>query len=128
MLFRSILFYVACRDENDSHHAELQAMEAELRTLRTSAGMPYRLVALPLPPPIFDEDDGTRLPATYANFLFVNNAVLVPVYNVDTDAEALATIAATLPDYEVVPVDCRALIRQHGSLHCATMQLFTNAE
>lgn len=118
-----ILFYVACRDENDSHHAELQAMEAELRTLRTAAGKPYRLVALPLPPPIFDEDDGTRLPATYANFLFVNNAVLVPVYNVDTDAEALATIAATLPDYEVVPVDCRALIRQHGSLHCATMQL-----
>ena len=77
---------------------------------------------LPTPRPIFDED-GMRLPATYANFLIVNGAVLCPTYaQPDLDAEALAAIQRAFPDREVVGINCRSIIRQHGSLHCCTMQ------
>ncbi len=107
----------------DADHPDLLAMEGELRTLRTFDGRPYRLLQLPLPRPIYDGDD--RLPATYANYLVINGAVLVPTYaQPDLDAEALRTIALAYPDREIVPIDCRPVIRQHGSLHCCTMQYY----
>ena len=107
----------------DADHPDLLAMEEELRTLRTIDGRPYRLLQLPLPRPIYDGDD--RLPATYANYLVINGAVLVPTYaQPDLDAEALRTIALAYPDREIVPIDCRPVIRQHGSLHCCTMQYY----
>lgn len=112
-----------CRaPETDAHYAGLAAMERELQAFRTADGRPYRLLALPLPAPVIDEE-GMRLPATYANYLVINDAVLVPTYaQPDNDAEALAIVAAAFPGRETVGLDCRALIRQHGSLHCATMQ------
>ena len=107
----------------DVDHPDLLAMEGELRTLRTFDGRPYRLLRLPLPRPIYD--GGDRLPATYANYLVINGAVLVPTYaQPDLDAEALRTIALAYPDREIVPIDCRPVIRQHGSLHCCTMQYY----
>ena len=107
----------------DADHPDLLAMEEELRTLRTIDGRPYRLLQLPLPRPIYDGDD--RLPATYANYLVINGAVLVPTYaQPDLDAEALRTIALAYPDRDIVPIDCRPVIRQHGSLHCCTMQYY----
>ena len=107
----------------DADHPDLLAMEEELRTLRALDGRPYRLLRLPLPRPIYDGDD--RLPATYANYLVINGAVLVPTYaQPDLDAEALRTIALAYPDREIVPIDCRPVIRQHGSLHCCTMQYY----
>ena len=107
----------------DADHPDLLVMEEELRTLRTLDGRPYRLLRLPLPRPIHDGDD--RLPATYANYLVINGAVLVPTYaQPDLDAEALRTIALAYPDREIVPIDCRPVIRQHGSLHCCTMQYY----
>ena len=107
----------------DADHPDLVAMEEELRTLRTLNGRPYRLLRLPLPRPIYDGDD--RLPATYANYLVINGAVLVPTYaQSDLDAEALRTIALAYPDRDIVPIDCRPVIRQHGSLHCCTMQYY----
>ena len=107
----------------DADHPDLHAMEEELRTLRTIDGRPYRLLQLPLPRPIYDGDD--RLPATYANYLVINGAVLVPTYaQPDLDAEALRTIALAYPDRDIVPIDCRPVIRQHGSLHCCTMQYY----
>ena len=107
----------------DADHPDLLAMEEELRTLRTIDGRPYRLLQLPLPRPIYDGDD--RLPATYANYLVINGAVLVPTYaQPDLDAEALRTIALAYPNREIVPIDCRPVIRQHGSLHCCTMQYY----
>ena len=109
--------------EADADHPDLLAMEGELRTLRTFDGRPYRLLRLPLPRPIYD--GGDRLPATYANYLVINGAVLVPTYaQPDLDAEALRTIALAYPDREIVPIDCRPVIRQHGSLHCCTMQYY----
>ena len=107
----------------DEEHPDLVEMEKELQTLRTLEGKPYRLLKLPLPRPIYD--DGDRLPATYANYLIVNGAVLVPTYKQpDLDAEAMRIIGEAFPDREIVGIDCCAVIKQHGSLHCCTMQYY----
>lgn len=116
------LLYVGCDAPGDEQYDGLRRMEEQLRTLRTSDGRPFRLLRLPSPSPVYD-DDGERLPATYANFLVVNGAVLCPTYaRPDTDREALRIIAEAFPDRETVGIDCRSVIRQHGSLHCCTMQ------
>ena len=108
---------------SDDDHPDLTLMEQELQTLRTLEGKPYRLLKLPLPRPIYD--DGDRLPATYANYLVINSAVLVPTYKQpDLDAEAMQIIHQAFPDREIVGIDCCAVIRQHGSLHCCTMQYY----
>ncbi len=113
--------YVQCTDEEDEHYTVLQAMETELKAFRTAAGKPYRLVPLPMADACYDYD-GQRLPATYANFLIINGAVLMPVYDVSQDEAALAAIATCFPDREIIAIDCQSLILQHGSLHCVTMQ------
>ncbi len=113
--------YVRCPDPQDEHYPTLLAMEQELQAFRTADGKPYHLVPLPWPDACHAED-GHRLPATYANFLIINGAVLVPTYRVPQDAEALRIIAELFPDRETIGIDCRALIEQHGSLHCLTMQ------
>ena len=116
------ILYVKCTDTADEHYQQLMLMEHDLQQLRTKNAKPYKLVALPMCTPQFDPTDGHRLPATYANFLYVNGAVLVPTYNAPTDEVALGIFRHTFPDREIVGIDCSALIRQHGSLHCITMQ------
>ena len=106
------LLYVRCTDEQDSHYADLHLMEEQLKTLRTADGRPYRLLPLPMPRPIYDGED--RLPATYANFVIINP---------DNDAETARIIGKAFPDRELIGIDSRTVIRQHGSLHCCTMQL-----
>ena len=102
-------------------------MEQQLTTLTTADGAPYNLIGLPLPDPIIDED-GEQLPATYANFLILNKAILLPVYNQpQKDKLAAQMLRIAFPDHEIVSVDCRALIRQHGSLHCVSMQFPKNS-
>ncbi|HET8791886.1 MAG TPA: agmatine deiminase family protein [Modicisalibacter sp.] len=115
--------YVRCDDRSDPHYPALSAMQEEIQALRQADGTPYRLIALPWPRPCFDPDDGHRLPATYANFLIINGAVLVPTYADAADAKALAALATAFPNRDIIPIDCRTVIRQHGSLHCLTMQL-----
>ena len=108
---------------DDEDHPDLVSMEDKLKTFRTLDGHPYRLLRLPLPRPIYDDVD--RLPATYANYLVVNGAVLVPTYNQpDLDQEAMNIIQQAFPDREIIGIDCRAVIKQHGSLHCCTMQYY----
>ena len=97
-------------------------MRQQLESFRTFQGQPFRLLELPWPQACFDEK-GARLPATYANFLVINQAVLVPVYADPADAQALEIIKAAFTGREIIPIDCRSLIQQHGSLHCVTMQL-----
>lgn len=117
----SIIAYVQCTDKADEHYDALCAMEEQLKSFRTLAGEPYHLVALPMADKI--EEEGERLPATYANFLILNNAVLYPTYNQpENDRQARKVLQTAFPDYEMVGIDCRALIKQHGSLHCVTMQ------
>lgn len=113
--------YVRCTDTADEHYEALRLMEEQLKTFRTPEGKPYRLLPLPMADAIVE--DGERLPATYANFLVMNGAVLYPTYNQPAnDAQAAQVLQEAFPGREVVGIDCRALIRQHGSLHCVTMQ------
>ena len=115
------LLYMGCDNPDDEQYEELHLMEEELKTFRTIEGKPYRLLKLPMPEPIIFE--GERLPATYANFLVINGAVLCPTYvQPDLDAEALRLIGEAFPEREIVGIDCRSIIKQHGSLHCCTMQ------
>lgn len=119
----NIIAYTRCQDTNDCHYAELELMHRQIAAFVNADGKPYNLVTLPLPEPIFD-DDGLRLPATYANFLISNRCLLVPTYNQpELDHLALQALQAAVPSHKVVGIDCRALIKQHGSLHCITMQL-----
>ncbi|MGV8923764.1 MAG: agmatine deiminase family protein [Thermomonas sp.] len=115
------IVFQACDDPDDSHHGGLQAMADEIAALRTRDGQPYRLFPLPWAEPILD--NGRRLAASYANFLIINDAVLMPAYGDPADTEAAAVLANAFPDREIVPVPCRPLIWQNGSLHCITMQL-----
>ncbi len=113
--------YVQCDDKTDEHYASLKLMERELKSFKTLEGNPYRLIPLPMADARYEGEQ--RLPATYANFLIVNGAVLVPTYRSPKDEQALSALREAFPDREVVGVDCSALIHQHGSLHCVTMQL-----
>ena len=129
------LLYMGCDDPQDEQYEGLRLMEEELKTLRTLEGKPYRLLKLPSPRPLYESAEGVtshlspltshleRLPATYANFLIINGAVLYPTYaQPDLDEEARRVIAEAFPDREIVGIDSRSIIRQHGSLHCCTMQ------
>ncbi len=114
--------YVRCDDAGDPHYDDLRAMEHDLRQFRDTHGQPYRLVPLPWPKAQHNAD-GKRLPATYANFLIINGAVLAPTYRDAADRAALDTLQTCFPDREIVAIDCLPLIYQYGSLHCITMQL-----
>ena len=123
---RDAIVFQACDDPADSHYTDLNAMAEEIAALRTKDGQPYRLFPLPWAKPIVDVTaDGSkrRLAASYANFLIVNGAVLMPAYGDDADDAAAAVLSAAFPDREIVQVPCRSLIWQNGSLHCITMQL-----
>lgn len=116
------IVYQACENPADTHYAALQAMAEELKALRNLDGQPYQLHALPMPGAIYNAH-GQRLPASYANFLIINAAVLMPGYADPADPLAAQILADCFPDREIVTIDCRALVEQFGSLHCATMQL-----
>jgi agmatine deiminase len=114
--------YCSCNDNKDEHYAGLKAMEKQLQNFRTTDNKPYKLIALPIPAPRYAED-GRRLPATYANFLIINNAVLVPIYNDKNDSIAIERLTTAFPQHTIEAIDCSAIIKQYGSLHCLTMQL-----
>lgn len=117
------LLYMGCGNTDDEQFEELRLMEKQLTGLRTAEGNSYRLLRLPMPEAIYD-DYGERLPATYANYLVMNGAVLCPTYGQPKcDIEALHTIGKAFPGRKIVPIDCRSIIKQHGSLHCCTMQI-----
>ena len=117
------IVYQSCDDPSDTHYADLAAMCAELESFTTPDGKPYTLLALPWPKAQHDPVTGQRLPATYANFLVINGAVLAPAYGDPADETAKAVLAKAFPDRDIVMIDCRPVIRGFGSLHCITMQL-----
>jgi len=117
---RSTIAYVKCDDEQDEHFLELKKMKKELRQFKTSDGRYFRLIPLPMADEVYFEDE--RLPATYANFLIINGAVLMPTYNSPKDEMAKQQLQKAFPDRDIVGINCNALIKQHGSLHCVTMQ------
>ncbi len=113
--------YVKCDNENDIHFEALKAMEAQLKEMTDVNGKPFQLVPLPFPNAIYDENQD-RLPATYANFLIINKAIIFPVYGVPQDDEAVKVAQILFPDREIIPVNAVPLIKQHGSIHCISMQ------
>lgn len=117
---KSTIAYVKCDDIEDEHYAELKKMKKELRQFKNLEGRYYRLIPLPMADEVYFEDE--RLPATYANFLIINDAVLMPTYNSPKDEIAKQQLQKAFPDRKIVGIDCNALIKQHGSLHCVTMQ------
>ncbi len=117
------ILYVGCDDPSDEHYESLQLMKRQLMEMTTPDGDRFNLIELPLPDAVYDED-GMRLPATYANFLVMNRSVLMPSYGQhQKDILASQILKIAFPDHEIKMIDCRALIKQHGSLHCVTMQL-----
>lgn len=117
-----VILYTGCDDPSDEHFEPLMLMEEELKQMTDADGNHYHLIKLPLPDATYDEI--SRLPATYANFLVMNHQVLVPVYGQPhKDLIACQLIGEAFPGRRVIAIDCRALVCQHGSLHCATMQL-----
>lgn len=117
------IIFTGCRGADNFHFEALLRMRAQLMMFRNPVGEPYNLLELPLPDPIY-EDTGERLPATYANYLVTKRNIFMPVYGQpQKDELACQTVRIAFPEHKVVPVDCRTLIRQHGSLHCSTMQI-----
>ena len=113
--------YVKCTNPDDEHFEELSLMEDELSKFKTADGKPYRLIPLPMANAVYSEVE--RLPATYANFFIINGAVLLPFYNSPLDEIVKQRLQPAFSDREIIGIDCRPLIKQHGSLHCVTMQL-----
>ena len=118
---KNTIAYVKCNNKDDVHFEAFRKMEAELQQMTDQQGKPFQLAPLPFPDAIFDAD-GHRLPATYANFLILNKAVLLPVYEVEQDREAVSVMKNLFPNREIIPVNSRPLIKQHGSVHCISMQ------
>ena len=112
--------YVQCKDINDEHYESLYKMELELKSFKTINGTPYNLIPLPLPQAMYLDD--YRLPATYANFLIINNAVLMPGIGNELDSIAANQLQKAFPDREIITINCCPLLSGHGSLHCVTMQ------
>lgn len=117
------IVYQACDDPEDSHYADFQAMAAQLKGFKNTAGEAYKLYALPWPPPTHSQEDGRRLPAAYANFLITNGAVIVPAINEKSDLEAVAVLERAFPDHLIVLQPANYIVEQHGSIHCLTMQI-----
>jgi agmatine/peptidylarginine deiminase len=113
--------YVKCEDPSDEHFYQLSRMEEEIKSFRLLDGSPYELVGLPMADCVRD-NRGNRLPATYANFLIINGKVLVPFYSTEKDEIARKSLQSVFTDREVIGIECSTLIKQHGSLHCVTMQ------
>ncbi|MFN3659911.1 MAG: agmatine/peptidylarginine deiminase, partial [Brevinematales bacterium] len=119
----NVMLYVSCDNPADEHYQQLREMENDLKRFRTHEGKPYTLIPLPMPAARYD-DEGNRLPATYANFLFVNGAVIVPTYHDEVnDTQALRLFQEVFPEREIIGIPALSLIKQHGSIHCVTMQI-----
>ena len=122
------IVYVGCEDTNDEQYNDFKALKEQLISLKTLDNKPYRLLELPMPKAIYD-DENQRLPATYANFLIINNAVILPTYNQpENDKKAAEVLQEAFPDREIISIDAQIVIEQHGSLHCLTMQIPQEAE
>nr|WP_236918960.1 agmatine deiminase family protein [Ereboglobus luteus] len=108
-------------NKRDANHAILAENTERLRSMRTPSGKKFDIVELPMPKPFAFQ--GQRVPASYANFLIINDAVLVPTFRQPKrDGAACEIIAGCFPDREIVPVDCYELIWGLGTLHCISQQ------
>jgi len=104
-------------DPADENH---RRSSDNLRRLALVAGDALRVVTLPYPRPVYM--NGERLPASYANFYIANGVLIVPTFNDRNDRVALNTLAALMPDREVVGIHAVDLVWGLGTLHCLSQQ------
>ncbi|KAB5491722.1 agmatine deiminase family protein [Flagellimonas hadalis] len=108
-------------DTSDANYAPLQDNLKRLEKAVLENGKRPKLVTLPMPKRI--DFEGITLPASYANFLMLNKAVLMPTFNDSRDREALNTLASVFPDREVIGISAIDLIWGFGTLHCLSQQI-----
>ncbi len=114
--------YMQCLDKEDEHYEELIKMEKQLQSFQTLEGNSYHLIPLPMPQAKYNTE-GERMPATYANFLISNGALIYPTYSVPEDKEVHEIFKNLFVNREIIPIECSKLIEQGGSLHCSTIQI-----
>jgi len=113
---------VVCSVEGDRDDENYRPLLENFRILCSEtdqAGIPLRVIQLPMPGRIGDDQ---RLPASYANFLITNRSVLFPIFGHPNDRRAHAVLASVFPDRELVGIDCRALVNGLGAIHCISQQ------
>jgi len=108
-------------DKNDANYKPLQDNLKRLQNAKLEDGKSPTIVALPMPKRVDFED--LRLPASYANFLILNNCVLVPTFNDSNDRVALNILSECFPDREVIGISCIDFIWGFGTLHCLSQQI-----
>ncbi|OXB21745.1 agmatine deiminase [Flavobacterium tructae] len=108
-------------DKNDSNYKPLQDNLKRLQNAKLEDGKSPTIVVLPMPKRV--DFDTLRLPASYANFLILNNCVLVPTFNDSNDRVALNILAECFPDREVIGISCIDFIWGFGTLHCLSQQI-----
>ena len=107
-------------DIADANFTALADNRRRLEAMSDAAGRKLEIIELPTPG-VLEGPEG-RLPASYANFYFANQAVLVPVFGVDADREALAIFETAIKDRPVVPIPSQNLVLGLGAVHCLTQQ------
>ncbi len=107
-------------DPRDENYAPLRENLERLRTMSDQEGHPLRVVELPMPRALYQDDQ--RLPASYANFYVANGVVLLPTYDPERDEQARATLQELFPTRRVVGIDCTDLVWGLGAFHCVSQQ------
>ncbi|MBZ7988042.1 agmatine deiminase family protein [Campylobacter canadensis] len=113
---KDTIVYSACEDENDINYLELKKMEEELKKL------PFKLIALNIPKAKYYE--GRRLGCTYVNFVYANDAIIMPSYDDENDEINLNKLQLALPDKKIIALNSLNFVRENGSLHCSCMNIF----
>lgn len=113
---KDTIAYSICENPDDENYASLKAMENELKKTK------YKLIPLPIPSAKYYK--GKRLGCTYANFVFVNDALIVPSYDDLNDEVVKDRLAKALPNKKIILVNALVFVRQNGSLHCSCMNIF----
>ena len=113
-------------DENNPNQECLLLLEEQLKTLKNQHGRHYSLFPIALPKQVFLNEDDDYLPASYVNFVFINNAVIVPLYKDEHDQLALDSFTKLCPEKNIIGIEANYLLEQFGSLHCATLHIPEN--
>jgi agmatine deiminase len=111
-------------DESDENYAVLRENYDTLSQACDQDGHAFRIIKLPMPPPLRDtvRGEATRLAASYTNFYIANNVVLVPTFNHPNDERAQAVLRELFPARVIVGIDCTDIIYGAGTLHCISQQ------
>jgi agmatine/peptidylarginine deiminase len=107
--------YVECEDREYKFFEEFEKMKEEI--------LQFGFKTIPLPW-AKAEYNGKKLPATYANFIFLNNALVFPTYGISNDKVAEKIFKSLFPNRDIIGIDCNVLIREGGALHCSVMELY----